>query len=61
MADTMYQRITGQAVAAGVPVEVLLVMTEDTLLGGGDEPADLIGGGPIPAPAARDLTAATRT
>ena len=55
MADTFYQRITGQAVAAGVPVEVLLVMTEDTLIHGGDEPADLVGGGPIPAPAARDL------
>jgi hypothetical protein len=69
MADTLYQRITGQAAAAGVPVEVHLVMTEDTLLrggdggddgdgdggGGGDEPADLIGAGPLPAPAARDL------
>ena len=55
MADTLYERVTGQAVAAGVPVEVHLVMTDTTLLGGGDEPADLVGGGPIPAPAARDL------
>ena len=55
MADTLYQRLTGHAVAAGVPVEVHLVMTEDTLLRGGDEPADLVGGGPIPAPAAREL------
>ena len=54
MADLMAERLTGQTLASATPVEVLLVMTEDTLFGG-DEPADLVGGGPIPAPAARDL------
>ena len=32
MADTLVERVTGQAVAAGVPVEVHLVMTDATLL-----------------------------
>ena len=49
MADTLVQRVTGQATAAAVPVEVQLVMSEETLLGGGDEPADLVGAGPVPA------------
>ncbi len=55
MADTLVERLTGQARAAGTPVEVNLVITEDTMFGAGDEPADLIGAGPLPAQAARDL------
>jgi hypothetical protein len=55
MADTLVQRVTGHAIASGVPVEVHLVMTDTTLLGGGDEPAELVGVGPVPAAAARDL------
>ena len=81
MADTMAERITGQATAAGVSVEVNLVMTDHTLLNAagtpagpgadneraasadgarsGDEPAHLVGYGPIPAELARDLVLGT--
>ncbi len=55
MADTLVERLTGQAVAADVPVEINLVITAESLLDGGGEPAHLDGYGPIPAPAARDL------
>ncbi len=55
MADLMVQRLTGQATAAGTPVEVLLVMSEDSLLRGGVEPAQVVDGGPVPAGIARDL------
>ncbi|MGH3366682.1 MAG: DUF222 domain-containing protein [Nocardioidaceae bacterium] len=55
MADTLVQRVTGQAHAADVPVEVQLVMTDFSLLGGDDEPAHLEGHGPVPAGWARDL------
>ena len=55
MADTLVERLTGQATAAAVPVEMALVMTDSTLLSGDDEPAHLVGLGPVPAPVARDL------
>ncbi|MGH3508763.1 MAG: DUF222 domain-containing protein [Nocardioidaceae bacterium] len=71
MADTLVQRLTGQATAEAVPVEVQLVITDQTLLGGPgpegsvgpegseglgrDEPAHLGGFGPIPAGLARQL------
>ncbi|MCC3280583.1 HNH endonuclease [Arthrobacter sp. zg-Y40] len=55
MADTMVERITGQATAVQVPVEVQLVMTDRTLLAGDKEPAHLTGYGIVPAPWARDL------
>nr|WP_231705931.1 HNH endonuclease signature motif containing protein [Arthrobacter sp. zg-Y40] len=55
MADTMVERITGQAKAEQVPVEVQLVMTDRTLLAGDREPAHLTGYGIVPAPWARDL------
>ena len=54
MADTLVERLTGQATAQAVPVEIELVMSDETLLGG-DEPAELPGYGPIPAGLARDL------
>ena len=54
MADTLVERLTGQAAADAVPVEVHLVMTDQTLLAGDSEPADLDGVGPIPAPMARN-------
>ena len=41
--------------AGAVPVEVQLVLPEETLLAGGDEPGDLAGAGPVPAGAARAL------
>lgn len=53
MADTLVQRLTGQATATAVPVEIQLVMTETTLLDGDNEPAELEGVGPLPAPLAR--------
>ena len=58
MADILVQRVTGQATATGVPVEIHLVMSECTLLEegkNGDRPAHLIGYGPIPADLARRL------
>jgi hypothetical protein len=55
MADTLVERVTGQAVAEGPPVEVQLVMSEASLLGDGDEPGELLGAGPVPAPVARAL------
>jgi hypothetical protein len=58
MADILVQRVTGQATATGVPVEIHLIMSECTLLGEGkasDKPAHLAGYGPIPANLARRL------
>jgi len=57
MADTFVERLTGQAGADAVPVEVHLVIPVDSLLAGGDAPAVIPGFGPIPAAAARDLVA----
>ncbi|KAE8764653.1 DUF222 domain-containing protein [Georgenia thermotolerans] len=58
MADTLVERVTGQARAADVPVEVQLVMTDRTLLAGDAEPALIPGYGTVPADFARDLLAA---
>ena len=58
MADTFVERLTGQARADDVPVEVQLVMTDRTLLGGDDTPARIVGHGPIPAALARALVRA---
>ncbi len=55
MADTFVQRLTGQATADAVPLEVQLVMTDRTLLEGDDTPAQIPGFGPMPAAFARDL------
>jgi len=69
MADTLVERLTGQATAPAVPVEVHLVMTDTTLLGvppgtapaggagadPGEVPAWVAGYGPLPAQAARDI------
>ena len=55
MADTLVERITGQAEATGTPVEIELVMTDRTLLAGSEEPAHLVGYGSVPAETARDL------
>src|SRR3954447_23374134 len=57
MADTLVQRVTGQAVATGTPVEVNLVMTDKALFTGSQEPAHLLGYGTLPAELARDLVA----
>ncbi|HET6698524.1 MAG TPA: DUF222 domain-containing protein, partial [Nocardioidaceae bacterium] len=59
MADTLVERVTGQATAAGVPVEINLVITDRTLLTGGTDPAHLPGYGTLPGQAARDQILAT--
>jgi 5-methylcytosine-specific restriction endonuclease McrA len=51
MADLVVQRLTGRSVAVGTPIELELVMSTDSLVG--DEPAQLAGYGPVPAPLAR--------
>jgi hypothetical protein len=54
MADLLVERLTGQA-TADTTVEVQLLIGEDSLFGGGNQPAHLRDGGPIPAPAAREM------
>jgi hypothetical protein len=58
MADLVVERLTGQATAEAVPVEIQLVMSPDTLLGTSDRPAR-IGDAVVPAGTARDLAART--
>ncbi len=55
MADTLVERVTGQTDAAQVPVEIQLIITDQTLFGGDPTPARITGHGPIPAPYARRL------
>lgn len=61
MADTLVERVTGQATASAVPVEIQLVMTDRALLGGDEAPARVVGHGPVPASLARSLVGATGT
>jgi hypothetical protein len=62
MCDTLIERITGAATADHPgPVELQVVMTDATLLGSSQAPADLVGYGPIPADLARQLTGSSRT
>ena len=53
MCDTLVERITGTAKIADAKVHLNLVMTDATLFGADDNPAELTGAGPIPAPVAR--------
>ncbi len=55
MADTLFERVTGQSGAVADPVAVNLVITDETLLGGDDVAATVSGYGPIPAAVARGL------
>ncbi|MEE6286136.1 DUF222 domain-containing protein [Georgenia sp. MJ173] len=57
MADTLVERVTGQARAEGVAVEVQVVMTDRALLDGADDPATVAGYGTVPAGWARRLLA----
>ena len=59
MADTLVERVTGQATADAVPIEVNVVMPAGTLMGSTDEPAEVVGHGPISAETARALLAAS--
>lgn len=56
MADTLVERVTGQSRADALPITIDLVVSDQTLLGGGAEPAWLQGYGPLAAETARDLT-----
>lgn len=53
MCDTLVERITGIAKLADTKVHLNLVMSDATLFGADDKPAELVGCGPIPAPVAR--------
>jgi hypothetical protein len=56
MADTLVERVTGQANAADVNAELQIVMPLDALLDANDHSAtELDGYGPLPADLARDL------
>ena len=55
LADLYVERLTGQVVAASVPVHVDLVVTAETLFGDDDQPADIVGFGPVPASMARAM------
>ena len=58
-ADTLVERVTGQAHADAVPLRVGLVMTDASLFAGGRESAVLQGYGTITATQARGMIAAT--
>jgi hypothetical protein len=57
MADTLVERVTGRPADVPTPIAVNLVVTDETLLGGGGEPARIPGYGPIPATVACQLAA----
>ncbi|MGH7750794.1 MAG: DUF222 domain-containing protein, partial [Candidatus Dormibacteria bacterium] len=60
MADTLVQRLTGQATASDVNVEVGIVLPLDALLGPDHAAtAEIVGHGPIPAGIAHDILATT--
>lgn len=59
MADTLVERVTGQDTAPAVPVEIQLVLTDQTLLAHGDTPAHVAGYGQIPPTVARQILAPT--
>lgn len=58
MADTLVERITGQAMADQVPIGLHLVMTDSSLFAGGTTSARIVGHGPLPASLARRLVTA---
>ena len=55
MADTLVERVTGREAAVPTPIAVNLVLSDETLLGGANAPADICGYGPIPAAVARAM------
>ncbi len=57
MVDLLFDRGTGASVASGVPVAVNLVLSDETLLAGGHEAAQLQGFGPVSAGIVRRLVA----
>nr|BBX76850.1 hypothetical protein MFLOJ_06370 [Mycobacterium florentinum] len=61
MADTLVERVTGRDTAVPTPIAVNLVLSDETLLGGGTTPADICGYGPIPAAVARAMVSSAVT
>lgn len=63
LADLVVARLTGQITARAVPVRIDLVVSAETLLGGDDEPAQLVVPGlpptPIPGSVARTMVLAS--
>ena len=59
MADTLVERVTGQAKAEAVPLEVQLVLPVRALTGAVDEPAEVVGHGAITSETARALLSAS--
>lgn len=57
MADLLVERVTGQDSAGAIPLEVLVVMNDETMFDAGANPAWLPGFGSIPAESARSLIA----
>ena len=49
MADLLVERVTGRSAAVATPIAVNLVLSDETLMGGSNAPADISGYGPIPA------------
>jgi hypothetical protein len=61
MADTLVERITGQAQATDVNAELQIVMGLDALLDANNHtPTELAGHGPLPADLARDILATSK-
>jgi hypothetical protein len=61
MADTVVERLTGQAQATDVNAELQIVMDLDALLDANNhKPAELAGYGPLPADLARDILATSK-
>jgi hypothetical protein len=58
MADTLVERVTGRPAEVPVPVAVDVVITDESLFAGDDEPARVAGYGPVPAAIGRRLIAA---
>ena len=61
MADALVERVTGRPADAACPIEVNLVLSDQTLLSDDNTPADICGYGPIPAAVARGLVSAAVT
>lgn len=55
MADGLVERVTGRPAGSAEPIAVNLLVSDETLLGGGAHAAVVGGYGPIPAPVARRL------
>ena len=54
MADALVERVTGRSAAAPTPIAVNLVLSDETLLAGSNEPAGISGYGPVPAAVTRE-------